>query len=207
MIAYLWIFTQKWSTIRDPSHKWHELQTDYPWNRYPEYMNGPTYLLSIEAIRAIVHRTRKFNILRLWRFDDHGRAVRSGWSVASRSGATFSHIWQLSTVREMFGWWRSIHYHTDHKCLAKCAGKLESTAQRWLRIMRQFMHGSNKLILFEVLRSNLLVVFHHKVVNFAVPKMFWHCMHKRFYFFCNNFLRFFNFIIYRTFLYAEGINR
>uniref|UniRef100_A0A914PWS4 Hexosyltransferase n=1 Tax=Panagrolaimus davidi TaxID=227884 RepID=A0A914PWS4_9BILA len=60
------IFGKIWSKTlpkRDPSKKWY---TSYSaWNRkfFPDYCNGPTYLLTAKAVEAILEKTTNFELI------------------------------------------------------------------------------------------------------------------------------------------------
>ncbi|KAI1719449.1 galactosyltransferase domain-containing protein [Ditylenchus destructor] len=45
--------------IRTKTHKWYVPTNVYPGPRFPYYANGPTYLLSNEAVAAILHHTNE----------------------------------------------------------------------------------------------------------------------------------------------------
>ncbi|KAH7722094.1 Glycosyl transferase [Aphelenchoides avenae] len=62
------IFGTTWKgakPYRNESHRWFVPKEVYDKNRWPTYFNGPTYLMTTEAVEAILARTAEVNAFRI----------------------------------------------------------------------------------------------------------------------------------------------
>ncbi|XP_054708550.1 beta-1,3-galactosyltransferase 5-like [Uloborus diversus] len=55
----------EWSPVRSPKNKWFTSYDDYPFNIYPDFVFGPSYMLSGDAIKILYENSIKLHLFHL----------------------------------------------------------------------------------------------------------------------------------------------